>query len=384
MQTLIANLFSEVLPLADAVLHEGYLLYPYRASSTKNRHRFSIGGLAAGNVPFERSQASFEVLVQGDAAARAYVLARFLHVAPPAPGQLSPAVPRQVLVGPLAVAHEVALLEHFSFGTKVPVQGTLRVTITRVAAGVFRLHGALANGSQVTPGAPAEAFTMHSAQMLVAGRDCQIVSLTDPPESLAGEAARCACDGLWPVLAGNRERKDRALALPIVLEDFAAIAPESRGDFCDATEMDEMLSLRVRTLLPEEKAEARATDPFARSLVDRCEAMGAAELASLHGATRPAAEPPRPRAREGDSVVLAPRGRSDVLDGIVRGKTAVVVSISMDAGGQRYVGVVLDCDPGRDLGIEGRKPTHRFYFREEEIEIIDKNAAFSPRSGGSA
>ena len=48
------------------------------------------------------------------------------------------------------------------------------------------------------------------------------------------------------------------LSSPIILYDFPAIAPESAGDFCDATEIDEILALRVMTLTDQEKAEARA------------------------------------------------------------------------------------------------------------------------------
>ena len=61
------------------------------------------------------------------------------------------------------------------------------------------------------------------------------------------------------------------LSSPIILYDQPAVAPESPGDLYDATEIDEILALRVLTLTDDEKAEARATDPRAAAIVDRCD-----------------------------------------------------------------------------------------------------------------
>jgi hypothetical protein len=52
----------------------------------------------------------------------------------------------------------------------------------------------------------------------------------------------------------------------------------------DSTEIDEILTLRVMTMTDDEKAEARATDPRAGAIVDRCDAMTAADMQHLHGA----------------------------------------------------------------------------------------------------
>src|SRR5690606_39786208 len=68
-------------------------------------------------------------------------------------------------------------------------------------------------------------------------------------------------------------------ALPI-------FAPESPGDFFDATEIDELLTLRTATLTDAEKREVRATDPRAAALVDRVETMPAEVMERLHGAVR--------------------------------------------------------------------------------------------------
>lgn len=61
------------------------------------------------------------------------------------------------------------------------------------------------------------------------------------------------------------------LISPIILYDHPEIAEQSGGDLYDATEIDEILTLRVMTMTDEEKAQARATDPRAAAIVDRCE-----------------------------------------------------------------------------------------------------------------
>ena len=54
----------------------------------------------------------------------------------------------------------------------------------------------------------------------------------------------------------------------------------------DSTEIDEILTLRVMTMTDEEKAQARATDPLAAQIIDRCDAMSPEAMQRLHGVLR--------------------------------------------------------------------------------------------------
>ena len=72
------------------------------------------------------------------------------------------------------------------------------------------------------------------------------------------------------------------LGSPIILYDYPEIARESTGSLFDATEIDEILMLRVLTMTDAEKAEARATDPKAAEIIDRCDAMSPEDLMRLH------------------------------------------------------------------------------------------------------
>ena len=88
------------------------------------------------------------------------------------------------------------------------------------------------------------------------------------------------------MLAGEPGEVSAVLGSPIILYDYPEIAGESTGSLFDATEIDEILMLRVLTMTDAEKAEARATDPKAAEIIERCDAMSSEDLMRLHGALR--------------------------------------------------------------------------------------------------
>jgi hydrogenase maturation protease len=73
--------------------------------------------------------------------------------------------------------------------------------------------------------------------------------------------------------------------------------------------------------------------------------------------------------RTGDRVRLHPKGGGDILDIALRGQVATIESIEEDYEGGQHICVVLDDDPGRDLGMM-RQPGHRFFFTPGEVEPI--------------
>jgi hydrogenase maturation protease len=75
------------------------------------------------------------------------------------------------------------------------------------------------------------------------------------------------------------------------------------------------------------------------------------------------------KVRRGDRVKLNPRAGGDIFDIALAGKLAVVESIEQDYEGKLHVGVVVDEDPGRDIGLM-RQPGHRFFFAAEEVEPV--------------
>jgi hypothetical protein len=73
--------------------------------------------------------------------------------------------------------------------------------------------------------------------------------------------------------------------------------------------------------------------------------------------------------KQGDRVRLKPRVGGDIFDLALSGKVALIEAIEQDYEGKAHLAVVLDEDPGRDLGML-RQPGHRFFFSPEEVEPI--------------
>ena len=76
--------------------------------------------------------------------------------------------------------------------------------------------------------------------------------------------------------------------------------------------------------------------------------------------------------RAGSRVKLRPRAGGDVMDIALADKTAIIESIEQDYEGKVHLGVVVDDDPGRDIGLM-RQPGHRFFFDPEEVEPLGED-----------
>jgi hydrogenase maturation protease len=330
--------------IADAVLYEGYLLWPYRRSALKNQKPFGWGDLDPEEKPLMRAQC----LLEGGDPDAVQVSARFLQMVD---GQ---AVEREVGPGPVSFP---------------PLEGELTVGAEQVEPGLHRLTVALV--------CRAGKFRAAHAQLRTA--DGAFVSLTDPPERLRAAADACENVGVWPILVGEPGSADTMLASPIILEDHPRIAPESPGDLYDGGEIDGLLTLSILSLTDDEKAEIRRGDPRARAILERTESLSQEQLLTLYGFRQ---ERPVPdtvvvdgvELRRRSRVRLKPRpGGGDIFDVALAGRTAMIESIEHDTDGNVQLAVTVDDDPGRDLG-ERSQPGHRFFFRAEEVEPLDETA----------
>jgi hypothetical protein len=443
--------------IVKAVLYEGYILYPYRASNVKNRQRWTFGGV------YPRQDESFacgvqtECLVRGSLESVIEVHVRFLHlmrrevgeVASPMTELLAGQEPAYTNVASLKVGEEVyqsweeaverdvtapsLMLKRltgapvkmpFSFAgqrslkplhgpdgcvygllihTSADIQGELTIAAAGVAPGVFRLTVRIDNVTPLGDTGSSERREAHwrafaSTHTILGVRGGAFISLLDPPDELKDAAAACNNQGTWPVLAGEEGTTDTILSSPIILYDHPQVAPESPGDLFDATEIDEILTLRILAMTDEEKREMAALDPRARALLERTQALTAADMARLHGARRELHLSADSEARTlstepllackpelaflhaggrdfavGDRVCLRPKGGADIFDLVLKGEMAVIEAIERDFDDKIHVAVVLEADPGREFGLD-RMPGHRFFFSPDEIEPSGKES----------
>lgn len=422
--------FEEVRPIADAVLYEGYSLYPYRANDGKNRVRWQFGVLVPDAVATadasERSRVVAQMLVEGRSPS-IEVKARFLQVHQ-----------RTVLRRTGDTFEEVAVLEagdtaYLPFDEAVARELDLSAAVADVAGeslhrmfdvprersvedvpggrlvrearplradvavdaepiagphGVVRLRLAVRNATDWEDPVPAPRedvlrSSLVAVHLVVRVQAGSFLSMTDPPEWASRLVEESPSEGLWPLLAGKPGSRDMVLCSPIILPDHAQVAPESATAFFDATEMDEMLSLRTLTLTEEEKRAVRGTDPRTADLLARVEGLPADVLDRLHGAVRYLSQTARRVGREeredsievagvpvrqGSRVLLRPGSRrADAQDIFLAGRTALVARVLHDVDGGDHLAVVLEDDEGLDLAVaHGRY----LYFAPDEVEPL--------------
>jgi hypothetical protein len=348
--------------IARAILYEGYLLYPYRASAIKNRMRWSFGVLyperwSAEQTGSDHSDFTMEVIAVAGEDATITAELRFLEVR-----SGENAMERAVETDALGLG------DSWSGAFRVgPIEGRMEVLTTRLAPGVWRITLTARNT------APLDVLTREaalerspvSAHAVIGIAGGEFISMTDPPPHLREAVAGCRNRGAWPVLAGEPGARDTMLGSPIILEDYPRVASESPGDLFDSTEIDEILTLRVLTLTEGEKSEIRAFGGEGRRLLDAAESLAPEQLMRLHGTIREL----RPEFRPGDRVRLKPARRADAFDLILAGKIAVIESVERDFEDNVHLAVVLEDDPGRDLG-ELRQAGHRFFFSPAEVERL--------------
>jgi hypothetical protein len=321
---------------ADAVLYEGYLLYPYRSTAAKNQVRWQFGVLgppgAADAGLGEEAGLAVQCLLQDTAtdgrAATVAVHLRCLQL------QRRQAERERDDGGFQAVAelraggavrtswdeaaeverelgtfglHELregreltvevaggADVEPLPGGRLVRRRWPLRALVSLTAeddGDLLRLRIAVTNsGAPAGDKDAALRSSLIGAHLLLQADRARFVSVIDPPEDAHAAAGRCRQHRCWPVLAGDGgpagQTSDVVLAAPIILYDHPAVAPESAVAMFDSTEIDEILTLRVLTMTDEEKAQARVTDAHAAAIIDRCERLSPGDLQRLHGVLR--------------------------------------------------------------------------------------------------
>lgn len=358
--------------IADAVLYEGYVLYPYRPSSLKNQFRWQFGVVAPRSWDGEPWFMQAECLIEREGSPVVDVLVRFLQVRAKTE-TWDEGVERVVELKDLRAEGEVA--REFEFA---PARGVVRVAFEN--AGEFvKMRLRIENTAEIETRERNEAMrhSMVSTHALLTVREGSFVSALD--------AAGCENRHAWPVLVGKEGERKVMLVSPIILQDYPAVAAESPGDFFDGTEIDELLTLRVLTMTEEEKREAAMADERSRRIIERCELMPRKTMEGLHGAIRsmedseedffnPRSEQPESQSvavgsgvvARGSRVRLAPRRMADSMDMFLKGRTARVESVHHDLENRAYVAVTVEDDPAAGIG------KRFFYFFPDELELIEK------------
>ena len=334
------DVFADARAVADAVLLEGYVLYPYRASAAKNRMRWQFGVLVPADYAAEHGEhdgTRTECLIDARNGDLLQVELRFLRVvertvertvesgtghdfvrvdrlrvgetvhvpwAEGAIASLTLGLPlSDVLAAPVERVEELPSTRTIEV-LSPPIGRLVRETRAlrfRLALGAVRLPGPYGvvrlridvqnltePPGEVENRAEALRSSLVAAHVLLGLSHGHFLSLAGPPQWARPAVQSGINSHTWPVLVGE-DGADRArvvLSSPIILDDHPRIAPESTHVLYDSTEIDEILTLRTMTLTDEEKREARGTDPRAAAVIDAIDDMSPDLLDRLHGAIR--------------------------------------------------------------------------------------------------
>jgi hypothetical protein len=441
--------------IVQAVLYEGYILYPYRASAKKNRQRFTFGRVypqaysidQRGAEPFAMQTQCLAKGTSPDAAVE--IIVRFLHPTIREIGALAaPLMDPPELGHPdqYPVVSEIRIDDKLHQSWQEAVEREVRIPLQKISGGfpalkipftfpACRAVEPLVNAKGETAGViirtqeeldgfveftaesideslvkltirivnqtpvPEAAMsgdaaivrrTFASTHTILHIHGGEFISQIDPPEPYAAVIADCTQIGTWPILVGEEEKQERntMISSPIILYDYPKIAPESPGNLFDGGEIDEILTLRIMTMTDEEKKEMRGVDDQARQILERTENLDQKQLLEMHGAMRETLVPSteeffnpasKPQSflltgvpiKTGDRVRIRPKSRADIMDMALAGKIAIIESIEQDAEDQIHLALIMEDDPGRDLGYL-RQPGHRFFYTTEEVELLQE------------
>jgi hypothetical protein len=358
--------------VADAVLYEGFLLFPYGKSALKNQMPFQFGVVMPQDYPdpteppYLRSE--FVSCASKDEQPEVEGALRFLHIAGEPIEREIPftfSVARKRTTVPFTVDDLCGEIELAAESD----EGTHRISLE--VRNLTSCEGSSRNE------ALRKAFV--STHALLEIRGGVFASLLDPPQAAKATVSRCRNQRCFPVLTGDggpgAQTAHALLVSPIILYDFPRIAEASRARTFDGTEIDELLMLSVASLTEEEKREARSAHPYVRELLERAEALDADTHHALHGELTGGAGKPGDETvivdgmaiRRGSRVRVNPKRRADVWDGLVRGMTGRVNAVHTDFEGNRYVGVVFDADPASEMHEwYGRS----FFYGADEVEPL--------------
>jgi hypothetical protein len=263
--------------LVRTLLWEGYALYPYTSGAAKNSTPTPFGIVypapyAATNAG-ARESLTLRGLALAGAGAPLAAEVRFLQSS----GSRHEAQERRVAF-PACPLAELALRPREQAFAEGGLRASVRLSAEEVGPERYAVELRVANTTAFTTqdasrGEALESSLLSTLPFLRLGAGCFASPLDD------GAALRS--ENTFPVLATAAD--DVLLGATIMLPEHPQIAPESRGDLFDGTEIEEALLLHVLALSDDERASIERDDPAVRAMIERAAAATPAEILALHG-----------------------------------------------------------------------------------------------------
>jgi hypothetical protein len=376
--------------LVDSLLYEGYALYPYTPEATKNATPTPFGIVyppayaQLNDSTFD--QLELQCLLNPEPGAELTAEVRFL--APSGPRHQASAEHAGLPPARIEALAVEEVSEDFSYGAESGPALELRLALAATTLADGRVRASLRVENRSAAGQELDRagalrrslISTHPILKLSAGR------FVSPLES----GSACENTNTWPVLAAPGD--DVMLGAAIVLPDHPQIAPESRGNLFDNTEIEEALLLHVQALSDSEREAIGRQDPAVREMIERADTATPEDLRRLHGRVTlrdpVTTEPPTPseavtdpssgeeeaevdgvKFRRGAKVVLRPSPDADLHARLCDGRTATIERIFVEYDGRIHFGVTIDDDPGQALL---RETNRLLFFFAPEVELVQR------------
>jgi hypothetical protein len=263
--------------LVRTLLWEGYALYPYTSGAAKNSTPTPFGivypPLYAATNAGAKEQLTLRGLALAGPVASLGAEVRFLQSS----GSRHEAAERRIVFDACALA-DLALAPRERAFRNDGLEAVVRLSAHELGPERYAVELRLENTTVFTAKDASRGEALVSSLLstlpslrLGAGR---FASPLDEGAALRGE-------NTFPVLASDDD--DVLLGATIMLPEHPQIAPESRGDLFDGTEIEEALLLHVLALSDDERASIERDDPAVRAMIERAAAATPAEILALHG-----------------------------------------------------------------------------------------------------
>jgi hypothetical protein len=276
--------------LAKSLLYEGYALYPYTTTNAKNATPTPFGIVyppayaERGSTTYDHLQ--IQCVLEYEPAATVEGTVMFLVPS----GKEYRAVEQSITIADTPVEFlesvpAVVPVDVRDEGGPGGVKGEVRLEVKRLAPGAARVTLRIENRTEV----PSEELasldrptalrrSMISVHPFVRTKGGKFVS---PLESTDARVAGCKNINSWPVLA--TEEDDAVLGAAIMLPEHPQIAPESKVNFFDNTEIEEALVLHAQTLTDDMLDEIGRQDPAVQDMIACARQVTPEELLKMHG-----------------------------------------------------------------------------------------------------
>lgn len=278
---------SDIERICNALLYEGYALFPYRHNALKNQKRFNFGVLSpkcwAEKQINEHFFQQIEILILAEKDEQITFKTRFLKLNNNSEWQ---------------TANEKIIEGKFGLNKSKTIEykedtlfGKIKISSKQLTENLFKIRLIFQNLSQILN--PEKllreeilACSFVSTHTIFSVENGKFLSQLEPPDRFIEQTKSLHNFGVFPVLIDDKLKQNNILASPIILYDFPEIAEKSFDNFFDGLEIDELMVLNLLALTDEEKRQVAETDERTRRILEKIESAKPEDLMKLHAHLR--------------------------------------------------------------------------------------------------